>query len=395
MFSRTPSWRLAMLLSVATLVVTASAQEAQKEANQRPVPALAGKANGIKGQSASSSAPAPSGFKDLPKDSTQDHEKRPKPNPGGFTDASGQNLAIETPPIRFLFLYREGSISPEQLKRFVEGLERVIKYKVSPERLAKGAQTPELELMTIEDLGRVLGGTQDLGTLPGGMARQNEKKDDIASGAKLTKADAARSAKSPTLGELFKRNGPILFFNLKQKDGGEGCPPNCATIVDRKGGIFCMCLLDFNDYPKLKPVDIDLRVSSVPYHLIVITFNQGPQTEREFRKLFCSLYHNDCKGPIGKPTPLPDPVTVRTYASLNWNEPIKDEETLRAALQKRAIGDPGKLEGIPPQRINCMRRNSNGACDWWRICGNLAPDGGYRCYDIIYCGPGIGWQVAW
>jgi hypothetical protein len=48
-----------MLLSFATLVVTASAQEAQKEANQRPVPALAGKPNEIKGQTISISAPAP------------------------------------------------------------------------------------------------------------------------------------------------------------------------------------------------------------------------------------------------------------------------------------------------------------------------------------------------
>jgi hypothetical protein len=314
----------------------------------------------------------------------QNQGRRPSRKPGDFRDAGDQTLAVQRGPIRFLFLYREGSISPEQLKGFVEGLERVIKYKVSPERLAPGAQTPELELMTIEDLGRVLGGIQDLGTLPGGMARQNEKKDDIASGAKLTKADAARRPNSPTLGELFQEHGPVLVADIFTQGKG---------VV---GDIYTPRLLDLGPYPKTRTLERSVRsVGKEPSRLIVITFNQSPETEGEFKALFCTLYHGDCGGPIGKPTPMPDPVTVRTYASLNWNEPIKDEGTLRAALQKRTIAGPIKFENQPDQRITCMRRNANGDCDWWRICGNLGPNGEYRCYDIMYLGPGIGWQVAW
>jgi hypothetical protein len=331
----------------------------------------------------------------------QNQEKRPRPKPGDLKDAGDRTLAVQRGPIRFLFLYREGSISPEQLKRFVEGAELVIKTKSSPPWLAPGAQTPELELMTIEDLGRVLGGIQDLGTLPGSMARQNVKKDDIASGAKLTKADAARRPNSPTLGELFQKHGPVLVFNVKQSGGDQGCPkpiaPGCVEVVRPPlSDVFCMCLLDPGPFPKIGTLERSVRpVGNESFRLIVITFNQSPETEREFKTLFCTLYHGDCGGPIGKPTPLPDPVTVRTYASLNWNEPIKDEGTLRAALQKRAIAGPIKFENQPDQRITCMRRNANGDCDWWPICGNLGPNGEYRCYDIMYLGPGIGWQVAW
>jgi hypothetical protein len=36
-------------------------------------------------------------------------------------------------------------------------------------------------------------------------------------------------------------------------------------------------------------------------------------TKTQFTRLSCALYHGDCGGPIGKPTPIPDPITLTKY----------------------------------------------------------------------------------
>jgi len=233
----------------------------------------------------------------------------------------------------------------------------------------------------------------------------HRKKDDLVrpatpfSGQRAESDASPRMAKSPTLGELFREHGPVLFFNAKQiSEGGPGpCPrpisPSCVDFVRPPLVPYCMCLLDL-DIPRLGESS---RMSSpdTSQRLIVITFNQTPETLGEFKRLFCTLYHGDCGGPIGKPTPLPEPVTVRTYAPVKWNGPIEDERALRQALDNSALDTPIKLGDQPAQTITCMRRDAKGNCNWWRICGSLGPNGAYRCYDIMDLGPGIGWQVVW
>jgi len=315
-------------------------------------------------------------------------------------------VANDSGELYILFMYREGSISSADVKHFVETANLTIKTKSSPPRLMPGASNMRfLEQITLAEFGALLslnGGESKTGKRRRGQAAESDsglREDDTPSGAKLTKADAARMAKSPTLGELFREHGPVLFFNAKQKsEGGPGpCPrpisPSCVEIVSPPLVPFCMCLLDL-DIPRLGESS---RMSSpdTSQRLIVITFNQTPETLGEFKRLFCTLYHGDCGGPIGKPTPLPEPVTVRTYAPVKWNGPIEDERALQRALHNRALDVPIKLGDQPDQKITCMRRDAQGKCNWWRICGSLGHNGAYRCYDIIDCGPGIGWQVAW
>jgi hypothetical protein len=256
----------------------------------------------------------------------------------------------------------------------------LIKTKSSPLRLAPGEKTTDLDKLTLEEFGAMLSGKSE-----------------------SEKAGAARRAKSPTLGELFQKHGPALVFNAKRKsEGGPGpCPrpisPSCVELYPRPplvGGPFCMCLLDLDVKPLFGGGSRMSSPSTSP-RLIVITFNQTPETQGEFKQLFCTLYHGDCGGPIGKPTPLPEPVTVRAYARLKWDEPIKDERALQRTLQNRALDVSIELGDQPAQKITCMRRDAQGNCNWWRICGNLGPKGEYSCYDIINFGPGIGWQVAW
>ncbi|MGY2754027.1 hypothetical protein ACVW0Q_002075 [Thermostichus sp. MS-CIW-21] len=278
-----------------------------------------------------------------------------------------------------LFMYREGSISSADIKHIVEATNLTIKTKSSPRRLMPGASNISfLEQLTLAEFGAML------------FSDDTTRGGDVAN---------PRMAKSPTLSELFRKHGPVLFFNAKQtSEGGPGpCPrpisPSCVDLVRPPLLPFCMCLLDL-DIPRLGESS---RMSSpdTSQRLIVITFNQTPETLSEFKGLFCTLYHGDCGGPIGKPTPLPEPVTVRTYAPLKWNGPIEDERALRQALDTRAIDTPIKLGDQPAQTITCMRRDAQGNCNWWRICGSLGPNGAYRCYDIMDLGPGIGWQVAW
>lgn len=265
-------------------------------------------------------------------------------------------VANDSGELHILFIYRQGSISSADVKHVVEAANLTIKTKSSPPRPT----------------------------------------DDVVRG---TEVGTMRMAKSPTLGELFREHGPVLFFNAKQiSEGGPGpCPrpisPSCVDLVRPPLVPFCMCLLDL-DVPRLGGSS---RMSSpdTSQRLIVITFNQTPETLGEFKRLFCTLYHGDCGGPIGKPTPLPEPVTVRTYAPVKWNGPIEDERALRKALDNSALDTPIKLGDQPAQTITCMRRDAKGNCNWWRICGSLGPNGAYRCYDIIDLGPGIGWQVAW
>jgi hypothetical protein len=303
--------------------------------------------------------------------------------------------ANDSEELHILFIYRQGSISSADVKHIAEAANLTIKTKSSPPRLMPGASNMRsLEQITLAEFGAMLSGKGESETGP-----KNEKKDVTPSGAKLTKADAARMAKSPTLGELFREHGPVLFFNAKQKsEGGPGpCPrpisPSCVEIVSPPLVPFCMCLLDFD----IVRFGLNKRMSSpdTSQRLIVITFNQTPETIGEFKRLFCTLYHGDCGGPIGKPTPLTELVTVRTYAPLKWNGPIEDEKALRQALDNRALDTPIKFGDQPAQTITCMRRDAKGNCNWWRICGSLGPNGAYRCYDIIDFGPGIGWQVAW
>jgi hypothetical protein len=99
--------------------------------------------------------------------------------------------------------------------------------------------------------------------------------DAIASGAKLTKADAARQkpVEQPPLGNLFKifpQNSSVVFFAAKQK-GGDCVPPvdcgcdkgpiDCLCIVWRtkSGEIGCMCRMCFLDY---KPGSATGRLSA-------------------------------------------------------------------------------------------------------------------------------------
>lgn len=276
--------------------------------------------------------------------------------------------AIQAAPIRFLFLYREGSISTDVVKQFVEGAELTIKTKSSPARLAPGAQKTELEELTLEELGMML------------------------SGAKLTKADAARRAKSPTLGELFQKYGPVLVFNARQSSW---CKGNCCPEILQKQGCTCwrwlapcLCLCLSDAYGSLGSSD----------RLIVITFNQTAETEGVFKKLFCTLYQGDCVGPVGKPTPLPDPVTVRKYARMDWNEPIKDERALQAALQKAGIGGPIIKSGDQPQLIKhviCRAYNPvTKDCTWWEVCNQVPGQYHLSCYDLIY-EDGKWWIFLW
>jgi len=290
-------------------------------------------------------------------------------------------VANESGELHILFIYRQGSISSADVKHFVEAANLTIKTKSSPRRLMPGASNISfLEQLTLAEFGALLSFTP-------------------FSGQRAESDASSRMAKSPTLGELFRKHGPVLVFNAKQtSEGGPGpCPrpisPSCVEIVSPPLVPFCMCLLDL-DIPRLGGSS---RMSSpdTSQRMIVITFNQTPETLGEFKRLFCNLYHGDCGGPIGKPTPLPEPVTVRTYAPVKWNGPIEDERALRQALANSALDTPIKLGDQPAQTITCMRRDAKGNCNWWRICGSLGPNGAYRCYDIIDLGPGIGWQVAW
>jgi len=320
-------------------------------------------------------------------------------------------VANDSGELHILFIYRQGSISSADVKHIVEAANLTIKTKSSPPRLMPGASNMRfLEQVTLAEFGAMLSGKGD-------SEKKGPKSDYTPSPGKLTKDDlvppatpfsgqraesdaSPRMAKSPTLGELFREHGPVLFFNAKQiSEGGPGpCPrpisPSCVDLVRPPLlSSFCMCLLDL-DIPRLGESS---RMSSpdTSQRLIVITFNQTPETLSEFKGLFCTLYHGDCGGPIGKPTPLPEPVTVRTYAPVKWNGPIEDERALRQALENSALDTPIKFGDQPAQTITCMRRDAKGNCNWWRICGSLGPNGAYRCYDIMDLGPGIGWQVAW
>lgn len=322
-------------------------------------------------------------------------------------------VANDSGELHILFLYRKGSISSADIKHIVEAANLTIKTKSSPPRLMPGASNMSfLEQVTLAEFGALLslnGDESKTGKRRRGQAADSDsthrKKDDLVrpatpfSGQRAESDASPRMAKSPTLGELFREHGPVLFFNAKQiSEGGPGpCPrpisPSCVDLVRPPLVPFCMCLLDL-DIPRLGESS---RMSSpdTSQRLIVITFNQTPETLGEFKRLFCTLYHGDCGGPIGKPTPLPEPVTVRTYAPLKWNGPIEDDRALRQALDNSALDTPIKLGNQPAQTITWMRRDAKGNCNWWRICGSLGPNGAYRCYDIMDLGPGIGWQVVW
>ncbi len=312
-------------------------------------------------------------------------------------------VANDSGELHILFIYRQGSISSADVKHVVEAANLTIKTKSSPPRLMPGASNMSfLEQVTLAEFGAMLSlnvGESKTGKRRKGQAAEKDSGHSTDDTVRGTDVGTMRMAKSPTLGELFRKHGPVLFFNAKQiSEGGPGpCPrpisPSCVEIVSPPLVPFCMCLLDL-DIPRLGESS---RMSSpdTSQRLIVITFNQTPETLGEFKRLFCTLYHGDCGGPIGKPTPLPEPVTVRTYAPVKWNGPIEDERALRQALENSALDTPIKLGDQPAQTITCMRRDAKGNCNWWRICGSLGPNGAYSCYDIMDLGPGIGWQVVW
>jgi hypothetical protein len=330
---------------------------------------------------------------------------------GPESQKSKTPVANDSGELHILFLYREGSISAAHVKHIVEAANLTIKSKSSPPRLMPGASNMRfLEQVTLAEFGAML--SSNVGESKTGKRRQGQAADSDSthrkkrpatsfSGQRAESDQSSRMAKSPTLGELFREHGPVLFFNAKQiSEGGPGpCPrpisPSCVEIVSPSLVPFCMCLLDL-DIPRLGGSSRMSRPDT-SQRLIVITFNQTPETLGEFKRLFCTLYHGDCGGPIGKPTPLPEPVTVRTYAPVKWNGPIEDERALRQALDNSALDTPIKFGDQPAQTITCMRRDAKGNCNWWRICGSLGPNGAYRCYDIIDLGPGGRqvWQVSW
>jgi len=101
-------------------------------------------------------------------------------------------VANDSGELHILFIYRQGSISSADVKHVVEAANLTIKTKSSPARLMPGASNMSfLEQITLAEFGAMLSSDETVrGTEPGTM----------------------RMAKSPTLGELFREHGPVLFF---------------------------------------------------------------------------------------------------------------------------------------------------------------------------------------
>lgn len=174
--------------------------------------------------------------------------------------------------VAFLFLSREGSISPEALKAMVESVEMTIKEKSRPTSRVSGGQAKELEQITLEELGGALsrkGGGE-------GTEKRGTEESNIASGAKLTKADAARKVQSPTLGELFQKHGPVLVLNLV-KDPPQNAGPDWIKVWPPNSLPRYMGVLDIGGSARKRPGRTkvsNLSVVAGVDHVVVFTFDQ-------------------------------------------------------------------------------------------------------------------------
>lgn len=121
-------------------------------------------------------------------------------------------------PVRFLFLYREGSVEPSLLKALVEGAEMTIKDRnFGPHtRMAGGAQQAGIEQMTLEELmGSV---TEKLVGNPssGEAVREIERKNIRVGYRNLKNKDLKYRASGNTLGaRLANRAQPPLVRRSK------------------------------------------------------------------------------------------------------------------------------------------------------------------------------------